>query len=150
MTAQEYLSKAYRLDNHIELELRQIEQLRSMVCSLQSVSDSAPVQHSASNDAPFTKTIDKLVDKEREVDVLIDSLVQTKLNIEALINVIEDEDTRLILRFKYCSGLSFRAIAEKLFLSKTTVQRLHDDALMQIEKSDLFQKMGQNGTDWHS
>lgn len=149
MTVREYLSKAYRLDNHIEIELRQIAQLRSMLFSLQSVSDSTPVQHSAATEAPFARTIEKLVDKEREVDDLIDSYVQMKNNIEMLLGSVENEDSRLILQYKYCSGLSIRAIAGKLFLSKTTVQRMHDEALKTLEESELFQKMGQNGTDWY-
>ena len=55
MTAKEYLSQAYRLDQRIDSNIAEITRLREMACGISSPSWEEKVQTSRNTDAPFVK-----------------------------------------------------------------------------------------------
>ena len=63
MTAKEYLSQAYRLDQRIDSNIAEITRLREMACGISSPSWEEKVQTSRNTDAPFVRCREKLMDR---------------------------------------------------------------------------------------
>ena len=63
MTAKEYLSQAYRLDQRIDSNIAEITRLREMACGISSPSWEEKVQTSRNTDAPFVRCLEKILKK---------------------------------------------------------------------------------------
>ena len=61
MTAKEYLSQAYRLDQRIDSNISEITRLREMACGISSPSWEEKVQTSRNTDAPFVRCLEKIM-----------------------------------------------------------------------------------------
>ena len=81
MTAKEYLSQAYRLDQRIDSNIAEITRLREMACGISSPSWEEKVQTSRNTDAPFVRCLEKIMDLEKVVNSEIDTLVDLKRQI---------------------------------------------------------------------
>ena len=68
MTAKEYLSQAYRLDQRIDSNIAEITRLREMACGISSPSWEEKVQTSRNTDAPFVRCLEKIMDLEKVVN----------------------------------------------------------------------------------
>lgn len=91
MTAKEYLSQAYRLDQRIDSNIAEITRLREMACGISSPSWEEKVQTSRNTDAPFVRCLEKIMDLEKVVNGEIDTLVDLKRQIGGELNA--DEST---------------------------------------------------------
>ena len=69
MTAKEYLSQAYRLDQRIDSNIAEITRLREMACGISSPSWEEKVQTSRNTDAPFVRCLEKIMDLEKDDSV---------------------------------------------------------------------------------
>ena len=49
------------------------------------------------------------------------------------INKVEDEEYRILLKYRYIHHCSFREIANKMYVSETSIRRRHHEALMIID-----------------
>ena len=78
MTAKEYLSQAYRLDQRIDSNIAEITRLREMACGISSPSWEEKVQTSRNTDASFVRCLEKIMDLEKVVNGEIDTLVDLK------------------------------------------------------------------------
>lgn len=66
MTAKQYLSQAYRLNERINSDLSELDRLRDLATSLSSVNyDGIRVSSTRSTEAPFEKTICKSSTRRR-------------------------------------------------------------------------------------
>ncbi len=82
MTAKQYLSQAYRLNERINSDLSELDRLRDLATSLSGVNyDGVRVSKTRSTEAPFEKTICKIIDAERKINAEIDRLVDLKAEI---------------------------------------------------------------------
>ena len=69
MTAKQYLSQAYRLNERINSDLSELDRLRDLATSLSGVNyDGVRVSKTRSTEAPFEKTICKIIDAERKIN----------------------------------------------------------------------------------
>ena len=78
MTAKEYLSQAYRLDQRINSNIEEVTMLREMASSISSPSWGEKVQTSRSTEAPFVRSLEKIMDLEDTINKEIDTLVCLK------------------------------------------------------------------------
>ena len=67
MTAKEYLKQAYLLDKQIQVEVKELEQLREMRGTIQGCSYGEKIGTNPNRnlEAPFIKTIEKIWDLSR-------------------------------------------------------------------------------------
>ena len=73
MTAKEYLKQAYLLDKQIQVEVKELEQLREMRGRIQGCSYGEKIGTNPNRnlEAPFIKTIEKIWDYEQRIDAQI-------------------------------------------------------------------------------
>lgn len=99
MTAKQYLSQAYRLNERINSDLSELDRLRDLATSLSGVNyDGVRVSKTRSTEAPFEKTICKIIDAERKINAEIDRLVDLKAEISEAISQLANVDEQLLLR----------------------------------------------------
>lgn len=89
MTAKEYLKQAYLLDKQIQVEIKELEQLREMRGTIQGCSYGEKIGTNPNRnlEAPFIKTIEQIWDYEQRIDVQINRLVDLRSEINAARNI---------------------------------------------------------------
>ena len=120
MTAKEYLKQAYLLDKQIQVEVKELEQLRDMRGTIQGCSYGERIG---------IKTIEKIWEYEQKIDAKINRLVDLRAEINAAIESMEVAEERLLLKYRYLKNESWEDIACELNVSYRTVHRIHASAL---------------------
>ena len=116
MTAKEYLSQAYRLDQRIDSNIAEITRLREMACGISSPSWEEKVQTSRNTDAPFVRCLEKIMDLEKVVNSEIDTLVDLKRQIRTTVDTVANVNERMVLRYRYIHNMTWEQIGgEQLF-----------------------------------
>ncbi len=137
MTAKEYLSQAYRLDNRIDSKFEQLSALKDTAAKAVAVMSDTSVSHTR-NVRSQQDTLCKIVDMERELDRDIDALVDLKRDITQLIKAVGNPQYQLILEMRYLTYKSWQEIVEILELDDRYVYKLHGLAIKEFEK--VFQQ----------
>ena len=133
MTAHEYLSQAYLLEQQVQSKLSQIESLRALAtCITPRPTDQEPVSHSR-NVSAMADTVLKIMEMNQELDDQIDALVDKKLEISRTIAQVRDVLYRLVLEKRYLTFNTWEEIAVDLHYSVRSVQRIHGRALEVVE-----------------
>ncbi len=133
MSARQYLSQAYRLDERINSKLEQLAQLKCMATSISSNLSDVYVQ-SSHNDHHLEDTILKIVEQEKEIDSEVDALLDLKADIRHTIDMVDDIDLQLILQKRYLMYEDWSQISVKMNISAQHTFRLHNKALMEIDR----------------
>ena len=131
MTAKEYLSQAFHIDQRISSKLSQVMRLREAATSCTATLTDMPRPDSPSRQQ-MTDTICKIVDLEREINEDIDRLVDLKAEARRAINAVSDPDQQLILELRYLCYKPWNEIMTELGYSEPTIYRLHGEALKKI------------------
>lgn len=140
MTAKEYLSQAFHIDQRISSKLSQVMRLREAATSCTATLSDMPRPDSPSRQQ-MADTICKIVDLEREINEDIDRLVDLKAEARRAINAVSDPDQQLILELRYLCYKPWNEIMTELGYSEATIYRLHGEALKKIlvpAKNDSF------------
>ncbi len=133
MTAKEYLSQAYRIDQRINAKLEQVARLRSLTQRVTTTFDSQRV--SRTRDVTSSQTaINRLIEAEEKVNKDIDAFIDCKREIQEAIDCLEDDDCRLLLELRYLCMKCWDDIAIEMHISRAHVYRLHNLALATIEE----------------
>jgi DNA-directed RNA polymerase specialized sigma subunit len=133
MTAKEYFRQAYRLDQRINSDIREAEELRSMATSISSPALTERVETSrCSNDAAFTRTVEKIMTLEDRINREIDLLVDLKEQIRSVISTVEDTDERMVLKYRYVHNMTWEEIGCRMSAARSTVIRWHGRALQHV------------------
>ena len=132
MTAKEYLSQAYRLDQRIDSNIAEITRLREMACGISSPSWEEKVQTSRSTEAPFVRSLEKIMDLEDTINKEIDTLVCLKKQIRTVIEAVQNTDERLVLRYRYIHNMTWEQIGGELNADESTIRRWHKAALSAV------------------
>ena len=114
MTAKEYLSQAYRLDQRIDSNIAEITRLREMACGISSPSWEEKVQTSRNTDAPFVRCLEKIIDLEKVVNSEIDTLVDLKRQIRTTVDTVANVNERMVLRYRYIHNMTWEQIGGEL------------------------------------
>ena len=131
MTAKEYLSQAFHIDQRISSKLSRVMRLREAATNCTATLTDMPRPDSPSRQQ-MADTICKIVDLEREINEDIDRLVDLKAEARRAINAVSDPDQQLILELRYLCYKPWNEIMTELGYSEPTVYRLHGEALKKI------------------
>ena len=128
MTAKEYLKQAYLLDKQIQVEVKELEQLREMRGTIQGCSygEKIGTNPNINLEAPFIK---KIWEYEKKIDGKINRLVDLRSEINTAIEKMENSEERFLLKYRYLKNESWEDISYELNVSYRTVHRIHASAL---------------------
>lgn len=132
MTAKEYLSRAYRIDQRINTKLMRISELRTLAQKCTVAYGGERVAHTR-NVASLEDAVMKIMEAEKELDAQIDLLVDTKKEIESVIERVPDADCRLLLEMRYLAMKCWIDVAAEMNVCRSYVHRLHEKALGMVE-----------------
>ena len=130
MPPKEYLSQVYKLDHKIYLMKLEVEEYRRLASSIPGQDFTRErVQTTRNLEAPFVKWIYKAIDKEDEIKKKMEELLKIKTEVLSVIDKIENDNLRVVLKLRYIDSLSWPQISEKIYASEKTVRRWHNQAL---------------------
>ena len=132
MTNKEYLHQAYRLDHKINSDIEELRRLREMAGSISSPQWGERVQSSRNTDAPFVRSIEKIIILEEKINKEIDTLVDLKEQMRDVIAGVENTDEQMVLRYRYIHNYTWEQIGDELNADKATVWRWHKTALSNV------------------
>ena len=133
MTAKEYLSQAYRLDEQINCKIQQLSTLNDLATKATSTLTGMPHNPNKAT-STLENAITKIIDLQHEINADIDRLVDLKAEITKVISSVEDVDQRYILEKRYLCWTPWPEIAVELNISNRWLYRLHDMALENVQK----------------
>lgn len=136
MTVKEYLGQAYRLEQRIDLCRMEIEQLKQLATTVSAVGFEEHFNASRNTDAPFEKTMLKIIDMEEKERILLEALLTFKEELKSIINAIDSKDERLVIYYRYCCCMMWTQIADKLGCDARTIKRWHNKAIAKITLPD--------------
>ena len=132
MTVKEYLGQAYLLDQRIKSHTIELEELREMSQSISSPGFEEQYNASINTDAPYEKTLIKIMDMESQILSEMNLLVELKAQIHEVISQIEKPEYQTALRYRYIHNYSWPRIGDMLYVDETTVRRWHNKAIAKI------------------
>ena len=133
MTAKEYLSQAFNLDNRINSKLEQVSVLHIMATKATSTLSDVPPSGSR-NVQQIEDIICKIVDLENTINADIDQLVDLKVEITATVQRMDNLAYRTILEQRYLCYKTWEQIATNMGYDVRWLHRLHGKALREAEK----------------
>jgi len=90
------------------------------------------VQTSRNTDAPFVRSLMKIMELEDKINAEIDNLVELKKQIRSVIDEVANTDERMVLRYRYIHNLTWEQIGDELHADRTTVYRWHNSAINHV------------------
>ena len=133
MDTKQYLSQIERLDKMIQNKLSEIYQLKTMACSVTVSNEKERVQTSSDNDR-LGSTVAKIVDLEKETDMLVDRFIDKRSHIISQIDGLDNIDYYHVLSMRYVARNTFEEIAKKTNWSIRKVFSIHGEALKEFER----------------
>ena len=140
MTAKEYLSQVYLLDQTISINLEEVGRLRDLSVKANATISDMPGS-ATRNTQKMEEAIVKMIDLETTIDDEVDRLVDLKTIIRHQISSLSDSRYRYILLARYINFMNWDDIADEMGFCNRQVFRLHSEALRDFE-----QKLSQNVT----
>ena len=133
MTTKEYLLQVSKLEYKISRMKLRSEEYERLSHSISSPKyDNEPVSGTRNLEAPFVKWIMKKCDLDREIEALEEKLLNLKAEIMLTIETLDNEDYKNVLVLHYINGMPWEKIANKLYVSRRTVYRWHEQGLKEI------------------
>ena len=134
MTSKEFLQRPMRLRWRIDALKLQKEQYEELANSIPGGNYDKPVvQKTRSNEAPFIKWIDKIMDIEKKIELLEAEYETAKAEVVKAIEKLPNPDYQTILIMRYLNEYSWADICDKLYISLSTAKRWHWDAINSLE-----------------
>ena len=132
MTVKEYLNQGYLLEQRIHLSQLELEQLRELATTVSAVGFEEHYNATRNTDAPFEKTLMKIMKMEEEERQMLEKLLDFKKELKSIISGIENKDERLVMYYRYCCSMRWTDIADKLGWDARTIKRWHNKAIAKI------------------
>jgi len=132
MTAKEYLSQAYRIDQRINSKLEQVHSLRELATKATATLSDMP-RSSSPNHHRMEEFITKAMDLESEINADLQALIDLKREIVTIIKCVEAPDLQTILELRYLCFNTWEEISVELHLDIRWVHRLHNRALNEVD-----------------
>ena len=132
MTAKEYLSQGYRLEQRIKALGQEIEGLRLLSVSVGSPGFEEHYNPNRSTEAPFVRVLNKIMDMEAKQADLLERLISFKEELCQVIDSVQDNDEHLVLRYRYLSNMTWVDIGDELGWDERTIRRIHNRALAHV------------------
>ena len=132
MRAEEFLSRAYRLDQQIQSKVDQLGRLRACICGTGVRYGDVKVQ-SSRQDSRVENAVVKILEEERAINEEIDRLVAIKREIREVINQVDDVTCRLLLEKRNLLFETWPKICLDMQISERWAQTRHKDAVMIVQ-----------------
>ena len=143
MTAEQYLSQAYRLDQRIQLEQSELDNLKTLAASVGSPGFDEHNNPNRPTDAPFVKTLERIWEMEQKISTELSQLILLKQEILKVLSKVNDVDERLVLTYRYLKNMSWSEISIELGVSDRTIRRWHERALTHVVVPESAEEMGE-------
>lgn len=143
MTAEQYLSQAYRLDQRIQLEQSELDNLKTLAASVGSPGFDEHNNPNHPTDAPFVKTLERIWEMEQKISTELSQLILLKQEILKVLSKVNDVDERLVLTYRYLKNMSWSEISIELGVSDRTIRRWHERALTHVVVPESADEMGE-------
>ena len=128
MTAKEYLSQAYRLDQRINSKLEQVESLNALATKVSSTLTGMPKNPNRAA-STMADAMAKIIDLQADINRDIDALVDLKRDIVVLVKRVDCAEYQTILEKRYLCFMTWEQIAVDLNYSIHHLYKLHNAAL---------------------
>lgn len=133
MNAKQYLNQSYKLNELIESNQQELADLNLLKASISGIDYSKDkVQVSPSGDASFVKVVEKIVELEEAIEADTERMLELKLEIRNVINLVVDNEEKLLLKYRYLNFLSWEEICDRMNVSIRTAHRIHSEALESV------------------
>ena len=132
MDAKNYLRQVENIDLRIQNKLIEQQQWRDIALGITASVGGERVQSSKSQQK-MADAIEKCVDMEKEIDALIDRLVETKRDVIATIEKLDNPTEYDVLHKRYIQFLSLQDIADMYKRDYTTITTTHGRALKKVQ-----------------
>ena len=129
MTAKEYLSQGYLLEQIIKLIKMDIEYWQDLASSVSSPGFEEHFNATRNTDAPFVKQIYKMMEYQDLLTEKLELHMNLKREMQKAIEEMSNQDERLVLEFRYIKNLTWPRIADLMYVDESTVRRWHNKAL---------------------
>ena len=130
--AQIYLSQPERLDAQIRSKLVEKQQWRDMALGITANMEGERVQSSGTK-SKMANAIEKCVDMEREIDALIDKLIDTKKEVISTIEQVSSASEYELLHMRYIQYIPLKDIAVMWKTEYTNITSCHGRALKSVQ-----------------
>ena len=137
MTAKEYLTQAYRLDQRIRSKQEQISALNDLATSCSASMTGMP-RNPNKGGSRMADAVCKIVDLQDSIAADMQELVELKAEIIATIKAVDCIEYQLILEKRYISGKSWPEIAVDLGYKMRHLYKLHDEALAVVKIPEKY------------
>lgn len=138
MTAKEYLSQAYRLDQRINSKLEQIRTLNELAAKTTSTISDMPKSPSPSQ-SKMADAVVKIADLKNQIAADTDRLIETKVRIAHAIKAVDNIELQLLLELRYLCYHTWEQIAVELEYCIDNVYKLHRRALRLVKVPEKIQ-----------
>ena len=128
MTAKEFLSQAYLLDQRVRSKMKQVEELRALACDVKAFAGNEPVSHTR-DVTSLQNAVVKIIEEEQALNDEIDRFVDARRQIRAVIDRVPDLTMRLILEKRYLLFEPWAKIVSDLVYTRRWVLHQHRVAL---------------------
>lgn len=135
MTAKEYLSQAYRLDQRINSKIEQVASLNDLATKCTSTLTGMPRNPNRAS-STMADAVGKIIDLQNEINRDIDRLVDLKREIVTVIKAIENPEYQTLLEKRYLCFLTWEKIAVDMCYDLRWLYRIHKRALDEIRVPD--------------
>lgn len=135
MTAKEYLSQAYRLDQRINSKIEQVASLNDLATKCTSTLTGMPRNPNRAS-STMADAVGKIIDLQNEINRDIDRLVDLKREIVTVIKAIENPEYQTLLEKRYLCFLTWEKIAVDMGYDLRWLYRIHKRVLDEIRVPD--------------
>ena len=132
MTARDYLSQGYRLDQRINSKLEQVESLNGLATKVSSTLTGMPKNPNRAT-STMADTVTKIIALQAEINNDIERLVDLKREMVAVIKAVANTERQTLLELRYLCFKTWEQIAVQMNYSTKYVFDLHRTALKMIE-----------------
>ena len=133
LSAKDYLSGAYRIDQRINSKIEQVRSLRELAEKATSTLSDVPPSKGTRNVHRMEDVIAKMVDLESEINGDLCQLLDTKREIVTVIKCVDNTELRTLLELRYLCFKTWEQIAVELHFDLRWVHRLHHKALNEVD-----------------
>lgn len=135
MTAKEFLSQAWQIDQRIERKIEERDRIEEKLTSGR-ISNLSGMPRGGGYD--WTDTAAKVADLTSQIDVEIRELCRIKRIVNEAIDAVESAKYRRVLELRYRNYLDWEKIAEELGYELRWVYELHGRALLRVKVPGEF------------
>ena len=133
LSAKDYLSQAYRIDQRINSKIEQVQSLRALSTKATATLSDIPPSKGTRNIHRMEDIIVKMMDMEAEINADLNRLIDLKREIITIVKCVEDPELQTLLELRYLCFKTWEQIAVALHFDLRWVHRLHNRALNEIE-----------------